>query len=63
MKLAVDRTAVETWIYPLNKPKRGYQFNIIQACLLDNTLVVLPTGSGKTFIVGTVMLNCAPLLL
>ena len=58
MKLTADRTAAETWIYPLNKPKRDYQFNIVQKCLFDNTLVALPTGLGKTFIAGCVMLNC-----
>ena len=60
MKLTADRTAAETWIYPLNKPKRDYQFNIVQKCLFDNTLVALPTGLGKTFIAGCVMLNCTP---
>ena len=58
MKLTADRTAAETWIYPLNKPKRDYQFNIVQRCLFDNTLVALPTGLGKTFIAGCIMLNC-----
>ena len=46
------------WIYPLNQPKRDYQFNIVKHCLFDNTLVALPTGLGKTFIAGVVMLNC-----
>lgn len=49
---------VKHWIYPLNQPKRDYQFNIVQHCLFDNTLVALPTGLGKTFIAGVVMLNC-----
>jgi hypothetical protein len=61
MKLTADRTAAETWLYPLNRPKRDYQFNIVQNCLFDNTLVALPTGLGKTFIAGCVMLNCTPL--
>lgn len=59
MKLTADRTAAETWLYPLNRPKRDYQFNIVRKCLFDNTLVALPTGLGKTFIAGSVMLNCA----
>jgi ATP-dependent DNA helicase MPH1 len=46
------------WIFPLNRPKRDYQFNISRNCLFDNTLVALPTGLGKTFIAGVVMLNC-----
>lgn len=58
MKLYSDRLAARTWIYPLNKPKRDYQYNIVKKCLLENTLVALPTGLGKTFIAGVVMLNC-----
>ncbi|KAF9651402.1 P-loop containing nucleoside triphosphate hydrolase protein [Thelephora ganbajun] len=57
MRLTADRTAAEIWIYPLNRPKRDYQFNIVRRCLFDNTLVALPTGLGKTFIAGSVMLN------
>ena len=62
MKLTADRTAAEAWIYPLNRPKRDYQLNIVRRCLFDNTLVALPTGLGKTFIAGCVMLNCASLI-
>ena len=58
MKFSADRLAAKTWIYPLNKPKRDYQYNIVKNCLLENTLVALPTGLGKTFIAGVVMLNC-----
>ncbi|KAI6134141.1 hypothetical protein EV401DRAFT_1909732 [Pisolithus croceorrhizus] len=57
MKLKVDLLEAKHWIYPLNHPKRDYQFNIVQRCLFDNTLVALPTGLGKTFIAGVVMLN------
>ncbi|OBZ79668.1 hypothetical protein A0H81_00569 [Grifola frondosa] len=57
MKLAVDRLAAKTWIYPLNQSRRDYQFNIVKRCLYENTLVALPTGLGKTFIAGVVMLN------
>lgn len=59
MKLSADRLAAKSWIYPLNRPKRDYQYNIVKSCLLENTLVALPTGLGKTFIAGVVMLNCA----
>ena len=45
-------------MYPTNKPKRDYQFEIVQACFTDNCLVALPTGLGKTFVAGVVMLNC-----
>ncbi|KIJ68754.1 hypothetical protein HYDPIDRAFT_106998 [Hydnomerulius pinastri MD-312] len=57
MKLKVDMLEAKHWIYPLNQPKRDYQFNIVRHCLYDNTLVALPTGLGKTFIAGVVMLN------
>jgi len=46
-----------TYIYPTNYPVRDYQFNIIKKALFENTLVVLPTGLGKTFIAAVVMYN------
>lgn len=58
MKLIPDRSAIQTWIFPTNFKKRDYQFSISHACLFDNTIVALPTGMGKTFIAGVVMLNC-----
>ena len=58
MKLKPDLLAAKEWIYPLNRPRRDYQLNISKRCLFDNTLVALPTGLGKTFIAGVVMLNC-----
>ncbi|GJE91515.1 DEAD/DEAH box helicase domain-containing protein [Phanerochaete sordida] len=57
MKLKPDLLNARRWLYPLNQPKRDYQFNIVRRCLFDNTLVALPTGLGKTFIAGVVMLN------
>ncbi|TFK41383.1 hypothetical protein BDQ12DRAFT_679374 [Crucibulum laeve] len=57
MKLQPDLLEAKHWIYPTNKPKRNYQFNIVKNCLFDNTIVALPTGLGKTFIAGVVMLN------
>ncbi|KAI9445432.1 P-loop containing nucleoside triphosphate hydrolase protein [Lactarius indigo] len=57
MKLQPDLLAAQRWIFPLNRPKRDYQFNISRNCLFDNALVALPTGLGKTFIAGVVMLN------
>lgn len=58
MKLKLDLEAAQYWIYPTNQSRRDYQFNIVSRCLFDNTLVALPTGLGKTFIAGVVMLNC-----
>jgi ATP-dependent DNA helicase MPH1 len=58
MKLKADPLSIKHWTYPLNKPKRDYQFNIVKHSLFENTLVALPTGLGKTFIAGVVMLNC-----
>ena len=58
IKLKPDLLAARRWIYPRNQEKRDYQFNIVKRCLFENALVVLPTGLGKTFIAGVVMLNC-----
>ncbi|KAI9633416.1 uncharacterized protein MKK02DRAFT_18316 [Dioszegia hungarica] len=52
-----DLEATKTYIYPTNRPKRDYQFDIVMACFTDNCLVALPTGLGKTFVAGVVMLN------
>ncbi|CAH2071635.1 unnamed protein product, partial [Iphiclides podalirius] len=52
-----DKLTGKTWIYPTNYPVRDYQFNIIKASILKNTLVSLPTGLGKTFIAAVIMYN------
>lgn len=52
-----DNNSGDCWIYPTNLEIRQYQFNITQQCLFKNTLVILPTGLGKTFIAATVMYN------
>ncbi|XP_068631375.1 DEAD-box ATP-dependent DNA helicase Fancm isoform X2 [Battus philenor] len=52
-----DKLTGKTWIYPTNYPIRDYQFNIIKASILKNTLVSLPTGLGKTFIAAVIMYN------
>lgn len=53
----LDPEAASTWHYPTNLPLRPYQFSIVQRCLHENCLVVLPTGLGKTFIAAVVMYN------
>lgn len=58
MSLRADLLEAKHWIYPLNREKRDYQYNIVKHCLFENTIVALPTGLGKTFIAGAVMLNC-----
>ncbi|KAJ0178929.1 hypothetical protein K1T71_005704 [Dendrolimus kikuchii] len=55
--IGYDKLTGQTWIYPTNYPVRDYQFNIIKAALLKNTLVSLPTGLGKTFIAAVIMYN------
>ncbi|GAB6027116.1 hypothetical protein CHUAL_000039 [Chamberlinius hualienensis] len=52
-----DHDAGKMWIFPTNYTERSYQFNIVKKCLLNNTLVCLPTGLGKTFIAAVVMYN------
>ena len=58
MKLKPDLLEAKHWVYPVNRPRRDYQYNIVKNCLFNNTLVALPTGLGKTLIAGVVMLNC-----
>ncbi|KAI3464359.1 hypothetical protein Pfo_021022 [Paulownia fortunei] len=53
----IDVEAAKTWIYPVNVPRRDYQFSITRTALFSNTLVVLPTGLGKTLIAAVVMYN------
>ncbi|CAA3017902.1 DEAD-box ATP-dependent RNA helicase FANCM isoform X2 [Olea europaea subsp. europaea] len=55
--LQIDPEAAKTWIYPVNIPRRDYQFSITKTALFSNTLVVLPTGLGKTLIAAVVMYN------
>lgn len=45
------------WIYPNNLPIRGYQKSAVEKSLFNNSLIVLPTGFGKTFIAAVVMYN------
>ncbi|CBJ26151.1 DEAD box helicase [Ectocarpus siliculosus] len=42
------------------KTLRGYQSRIANKCLHDNTIVVLPTGSGKTLLAAEVIKRLGP---
>lgn len=48
---------IDTYIYPTNYEVRDYQFQIVQKALYENLICAIPTGTGKTFIASTVMLN------
>ncbi|KAH8271413.1 hypothetical protein KR018_009217 [Drosophila ironensis] len=52
-----DPETGHSWIYPNNLPPRSYQRAIVQSAIFKNTLVVLPTGLGKTFIAAVLMFN------
>ena len=49
--------AIKTWQYPIDRPIRAYQYNIVRNALFSDTLCALPTGLGKTFIASVVILN------
>ena len=57
MKIKPDRKACETFVYPLNKDLRKYQYDIVTKAFYTDTLVALPTGLGKTFLAAVLMLN------
>lgn len=57
MKIQPDREACKTFVYPLNKPLRKYQYDIVTKSFYTDTLVALPTGLGKTFLAAVLMLN------
>lgn len=52
-------SALRSLKYPTSdaKQQRDFQMKSAADCLVGNTLVVLPTGLGKTFIASVVMLN------
>lgn len=56
MPLVIDGDE-KHWHYPTNLPVRDYQLAIAETCLKFNTLVILPTGLGKTLIASVVLFN------
>ena len=53
----IDKTTENTFLYVNNNQIRDYQINISFNSVKNNTLVVLPTGLGKTFIAGILIFN------
>ena len=55
----LSTSEAQTYLYPSStkRPVREYQLAIARAALLENTLVSLPTGFGKTLIASVVMHN------
>lgn len=54
---ALNEEKLRHYVYPTNYEERDYQFDIVKKALFENVLCAVPTGMGKTFIAGTVMLN------
>lgn len=54
-----DKNVANSWLFPVQNgvEKRDYQLNISKSSLFSNTLVILPTGLGKTFIAAVTMYN------
>eukprot|EP00854_Cymbomonas_tetramitiformis_P004933 gene4933-6016_t len=55
--ICIDPNTATTYIYPDQVSRREYQFEIAHTALYSNTMVVLPTGLGKTLIAAVVMFN------
>ncbi|SCU84133.1 LAFA_0D08328g1_1 [Lachancea sp. 'fantastica'] len=53
----LNMDSLGTYIYPTNYEVREYQFEIVKKALYENLICAIPTGTGKTFIASTVMLN------
>lgn len=50
-------SALQTYIYPKDITRREYQSDAVLQCLKENTIVCLPTGSGKTLIAAAIIMN------
>lgn len=55
--LPAEEKELQYFFYPKDVDRREYQFEIVEECFHQNTLVCLPTGSGKTLIAAVVMMN------
>lgn len=55
--LPADDKQLQHFLYPYDENRREYQFEIVEECFRQNTLVCLPTGSGKTLIAAVVIMN------
>ena len=57
--ISLDYDSSGTWVYPLSDeyPIRKYQLSISHSAIMQNALVSLPTGLGKTLIAAVVMYN------
>ncbi|KAH0792947.1 Type III restriction enzyme, res subunit family protein [Histomonas meleagridis] len=53
----IDTTTSQTFIYISNFSRRDYQFEIALTAVTANTLVIIPTSLGKTFIAALLIFN------
>ena len=58
-EVPIANSQCHNWLYPASeaKPVRGYQERVTETAMFDNTMVVLPTGLGKTFVAAVIMYN------
>ena len=53
----LDHTTSDTFIYISNYTRRNYQYEIAISAVTANTLIIIPTSLGKTFIAALLILN------